>query len=105
MDGGRARRRIALHGGYGRVRGEPRRPERRDQRRRQRVPLDGSAASDALSMPIDRPGTLGIFAASGDGDDPRLIDARGFGKDLAIGVRTGWKENAVRVVRIDTSKL
>jgi hypothetical protein len=69
-----------------------------------RVALDGSAPGEALSMPIDRPGTVGIFGP-GDNDDPRLIDARGFGKDLAIGIRTGWKENAVRVVRVDTSKL
>jgi hypothetical protein len=61
-----------------------------------RVALDGSAPEEALSMPVDRPDTRG---------NSPLIDARGFGKDLAIGIRTGWKENAVRVVRIDTSKL
>jgi hypothetical protein len=71
-----------------------------------RVALDGSAPKEVLSMPIDRPGTPDVFQPLGDFDDPRFIDARGFGKDLAIGVRTGWfNGNAVRVVRIDTTKL
>jgi hypothetical protein len=69
-----------------------------------RVALDGSAPSEVLSMPIDRPGNGDMFA--GDFDDPRFIDARGFAKDLAIGVRTGWSSpNAVRVVRLDATKL
>jgi hypothetical protein len=69
-----------------------------------RVPLDGGAPKEVLSMPIERPGSRGAFGA-GEFDDPRFVDARGFGKDLAIGVRTGWTTNAVRVLRLDTSKL
>jgi hypothetical protein len=70
-----------------------------------RVALDGSAPSEVLTMPIDRPGNGDAFQP-GDFDDPRFIDARGFAKDLAIGVRTGWfGANAVRVVRLDTTQL
>jgi hypothetical protein len=71
-----------------------------------RVALDGSAPKEVLSMPIDRPGNGDAFEPLGDFDDPRFVDARGFAKDLAIGVRTGWfGSNAVRVVRLDTTKL
>jgi hypothetical protein len=72
-----------------------------------RVALDGSASKEVLTMPVDRPGSVDAFQPLGDYDDPRFVDARGFGKDLAIGVRTGWvgSANAVRVVRLDTTKL
>jgi hypothetical protein len=71
-----------------------------------RVALDGSAPKEVLSMPIDRPGNGNAFQPLGDFDDPRFVDARGFAKDLAIGVRTGWfGSNAVRVVRLDTTNL
>jgi hypothetical protein len=68
------------------------------------VTADG-AAKEVLSMPVDRPGgadSFGDFSA-----DAHFIDARAFGKDIAIGLRTGWitDKKAVRVIRIDTSKL
>jgi hypothetical protein len=70
-----------------------------------RVALDGSAPTEALVMPIDRPGGI---ARSDLYESVRVIDARGSGKDLALGVRTGWdvsKHSAVRVLRVDTTKL
>jgi hypothetical protein len=71
-----------------------------------RATLDGSAPKEVLTVPIERPGAQDAFAPGDGFDDPRFVDARGFGKDLAIGVRTGWfGSNAVRVLRIDTTKL
>lgn len=70
-----------------------------------RVALDGSAPTEALVMPIDRPGGA---ARSNLYEPMRVVDARGSGKDLALGVRTGWevsKHSAVRVLRVDTTKL
>lgn len=69
-----------------------------------RFPVDGSAPQEVLTMPIERPGggdSFGDYYASG-----RFVDVRGFGKDVAIGVRTGFRspEKAVRVLRIDTTK-
>jgi len=61
-----------------------------------RVPLDGSAPTEVLTMPIQRPAS----------QDAGFFDARAFGTDLAIGVRTGFAEPfAVRVLRVDTTKL
>jgi hypothetical protein len=70
-----------------------------------RVPQGGGATEEVLSMPIDRPG--GADAFTDLNASVRFIDARGFGKDLAIGARTGWitGPNAVRVLRVDTTKL
>jgi hypothetical protein len=72
-----------------------------------RIPVDGSAAEEVLSMPIDRPGARDAFDPGDGFSDPRFVDVRGFGKDLAIGVRTGWSNDAhaIRVLRIDASKL
>jgi hypothetical protein len=67
-----------------------------------RLALDGTAPKEVLSMPIDRPGAKDMFAS--EWEYPRFVDARGFGKGLAIGVRTGWNTSAVRVIRVDTSK-
>jgi len=71
-----------------------------------RVSFDGSAPEEVLSIPVDRPETGEAWSA--DWEDPRVIDVRGVGKDLAIGIHTrwsGWLDPAVRVLRIDTSKL
>jgi hypothetical protein len=71
-----------------------------------RVSFDGSAPEEVLSIPVDRPETGEAWSA--DWEDPRVIDVRGVGKDLAIGIHTGWSgwiDPAVRVLRIDTSKL
>ena len=39
--------------------------------------------------------------------DAQRLDARAFGHDLALGLRTGWvgQPHAVRVLRLDTSAL
>jgi hypothetical protein len=70
-----------------------------------RAPLDGSMPEEVMIMPIDRPGGADAFQEYNGLF--RFIDARGFGKDLAIGARTGWigGPNAVRVLRLDTAKL
>ena len=70
-----------------------------------RAPLDGSSPEEVLTMPIGRPGARDAF--SGFYTSGRFLDMRGFAKDLAIGVRTGWVggPHAVRVLRIDTTKL
>ncbi len=70
-----------------------------------RVPADGSAPAEVLAMPIDRPG--GQDAFSDLNQSVRFVDARGFGTDLAVGVRTGWVGGpfAVRVLRLDTTRL
>lgn len=72
-----------------------------------RFAIDGSAPQEVLTMPIERPGGGDSFGGSfgdyyGSG---RSVDVRGFGKDLAIGVRTGFRsaEKAVRVLRLDTT--
>lgn len=63
---------------------------------------DGSAPTEVLTMPIARLGASLSATTWG-----RFIDVRGSGKDLAIGVRTGWFTggNTVRLLRVDTSKL
>lgn len=68
-----------------------------------RVPADGTAASEVMALPIDRPDTQDIGQESDE--SVRLIDARGFGKNLAIGIVTGWNTHAVRVLRLDTTGL
>lgn len=70
-----------------------------------RVPLDGTPATEVMSLPIARP--AGADLVRGAPESMRFVDARGFGKDLAIGVRTGWHDDtlAVRLLRVDTSKL
>ncbi|MEO7330329.1 MAG: hypothetical protein ABI193_17265 [Minicystis sp.] len=70
-----------------------------------RVAFDGSMPKEVLAMPVDRPG--GGDAFSDLNSSVRVLDARAFGHDLAIGLRTGWitDPHAVRVLRLDTSML
>lgn len=70
-----------------------------------RVRFDDSAPEEVLTMPIERP--AGVDAFSDFNSSVRFLDARAFGSELAIGLRTGWvtEPHAVRVLRIDTSKL
>jgi hypothetical protein len=70
-----------------------------------RVAFDGSAPKEVLTMPVDRPG--GSDAFSDLNSSVRVLDARAFGHDLAIGLRTGWvgQPHAVRLLRLDTSAL
>jgi hypothetical protein len=70
------------------------------------VSFDGSAPQEVLTIPVDRPATNGAWTP--DQEDPRVMDVHGIGKDLAIGIHTGWSgwiNPAVRILRIDTSKL
>jgi len=68
-----------------------------------RIRLDGSAPTEVLTIPID--------SVMYDGSaEPHNIDIRGFGTDLAVGLRTvaltpTVPVPAVRILRIDTTKL
>ncbi len=70
-----------------------------------RVTFDGSPPKEVLTMPVERPG--GGDAFSDINSSVRVLDARAFGHDLAIGLRTGWvgTPHAVRVLRLDTTGL
>lgn len=71
-----------------------------------RINTEKGAATEVLTLPIAPLQTFNIFS---DLWTPvRLVDLRGFGADLAIGVRTRTDVEfaaAARVLRIDTTKL
>jgi len=70
-----------------------------------RVATDGTPPAVVFTVPI---ADIGHEGTGGDGDFDRVIDLRGFGDQLAIGVLTrtpGSLAPRIRLLRIDTAQV
>ena len=69
-----------------------------------RVATDGTPPIEVFTLPID---DIDIEGTAGDGDTERVIDLRGFGDQLALGVMTRPPGGApaIRLLRIDTAQI